>query len=184
MTTDALWSAFSGRLRGFIAKRVREDVDIDDVLQDVFVKLHAGLKSLKDDDALEAWIFQVARRAVIDHHRGRTRRPEELGDPAERKADADLSAQVASWLEPMMSALPDEDREALKLADLQGLSRKDLAERLGLSLTGAKSRVQRARQKLKAALLECCHLELDRRGAPVDFLRKRADCGPCSCDPG
>ena len=174
MTTDAIWSAFSGRLRGFIAKRVREEVDIDDILQDVFAKIHAGLGGLKDEEKLEAWLFQVARRAIIDHYRRRrvAELPEEV---AEKAAPRDISAEVASWLDPMMALLPEEDREALRL------SPKDLAARLDLSVTGAKSRVQRARARLKEALLDCCHIEMDRRGRPIDYTPKGGDCGPCSC---
>jgi RNA polymerase sigma-70 factor (ECF subfamily) len=180
MTTDAIWAAFGGRLRGFIAKRVREEADIDDILQEVFAKIHAGLGDLKDEDRLEAWLFQVARRAIVDHFRKRrsVELPEDLATPP---AATDVTAEVASWLDPMMTLLPEEDREALRLADLQGLSQKDLALRLGLSVTGAKSRVQRARARLKEAILDCCHLEMDRRGQPIDYARKRADCGPCSC---
>ncbi len=180
MTTDAIWSAFRDRLRGFIAKRVREDADIDDILQDAFAKIHAGLGELKEDAKLEAWLFQVTRRAIVDHYRKRraVELPEEV---AEKSAPDDLTAEVASWLDPMMSLLPQEDREILRLTDMEGLPQKDLASRLGLSLTGAKSRVQRARARLKETLLDCCHIEMDRRGRPIDYARKRGDCGPCSC---
>lgn len=180
MTTDALWTAFSGRLRGFIAKRVREDVDIDDILQDVFAKIHAGLGELSDEEKLEAWLFQLTRRAIVDHYR--KRRDLELPEDLAEKPDSkDISAEVASWLDPMMSLIPDEDREALRLTDMEGLSQKELAAKLGLSLTGAKSRVQRARVRLKEAVLDCCHIEMDRRGKPIDYTKRRDDCGPCGC---
>lgn len=171
MTTDAIWSAFSGRLRGFIAKRVRE-ADVDDVLQDVFAKIHAGLGGVRDDEKLEAWLFQVARRAVVDHHR--VRRPGALPDDVPEKSEAeDLDAVVASWLAPMMSSLPEEDREALRLRP------QELAATRGLSPSGAKSRVQRARLRLKEELLDCCHIEMDRRGHAIDVAPKR----PCDCYP-
>jgi len=176
VTTAAIWSAFSARLRGFIAKRVREEVDIDDILQEVFAKIHAGLGGLQEEDRLEAWLFQVTRRAIVDHYRKRRALalPE---DVAEKTVPKDISAEVASWLDPMMSLLPEADQEALRLT-----SQKDLASRLGLSVTGARSRVQRARTRLKKAILDCCHIELDRRGTPIDYDKKRGDCGPCSCD--
>jgi RNA polymerase sigma-70 factor (ECF subfamily) len=180
VTTDAVWTAFSARLRGFIAKRVREDVDVDDILQDVFAKIHAGLGKLQNDEKLEAWLFQVTRRAIVDHSRKRRAAPL-AEDVAEEVVPRDLSAELASWLDPMMSLLSEEDRRALRLTDLEGLSRKDLAARLGVSVTGAKSRVQRARGRLKQAVLDCCHVELDRRGTPIDYAKKRDDCGPCSC---
>ena len=181
MTTDAVWTVFSRRLRGFIAKRVREDADIDDILQEVFAKIHAGVGGLKEEDKLEAWLFQVTRRAIADHYR--KERSEELPDEvAEKPVPEDLSVEVASWLDPMMSLIPEEDREALRLTGPEGLSRKDLASRLGLSITGAKSRVQRARARLKEAVLDCCHIEVDRRGRPIDYTKKRDTCGPCTCE--
>jgi len=180
-STDAVWRQFGGRLRGFIAKRVRNPADVDDVLQDVFAKIHAGLGCLKESEKLEAWLFQVARRAVVDSHRRRPvgELPEDL---AEKAADATLSAEVAGWLAPLMTLLPEEDQEALRLTDLGEGSQKDLATRLGLSATGARSRVQRARKRFKEALLDCCHIDMDRRGNAIDYTKKRTSCGPCSCE--
>jgi len=184
ISTDTIWATFSDRLRAFIGSRIREESEIQDVLQDVFAKIHAGLDSLREGEKLEAWLFQVARRAIIDHFRSHSgkRRTAELPEELSQEIPAtDVSAEVASWLDPMMSLIQEEDREALRLTDLEGASQKELASRLGISVTAAKSRVQRARQKLKDAILECCHIELDRRGNAIDFTKKRDDCGPCSC---
>jgi RNA polymerase sigma-70 factor (ECF subfamily) len=184
-STENVWAQFNSRLRGFIARRVKGETDVEDILQDAFAKIHAGLGGLKESERLEAWLFQVARRAILDHFRRRSGKrrsaqlPEDLAEP---KPEGDLTAEVASWLAPMLTLLPDEDRDVLRLADLEGLSQKDLAARLGLSLTAAKSRVQRARQRLRNAVLDCCSIELDRRGNAIDYARKRSDCGPCSCD--
>jgi hypothetical protein len=65
----------------------------------------------------------------------------------------------------MMDALPDAYREALRLTEYEGLSQKELSERLGISFSGAKSRVQRARAKLKQELLACCHFQFDQAGS-------------------
>jgi RNA polymerase sigma-70 factor (ECF subfamily) len=185
VSTDSVWTQFSDRLRGFIARRIRGESDIEDILQEVFARIHAGLGDLKESEKLEAWLFQIARRAILDHFRSRSgkRRAAELeGDVAEEKPGATIPKEVASWLDPMMSLLSEEDRDALRLADLEGVSQKALASQLGLSVPGAKSRVQRARRRLKDAMLDCCHIEMDRRGNAIDYTRKRRDCGPCSCD--
>lgn len=186
ISTEALWTAFSDRLRGFIAKRIRGEADVQDVLQDVFAKIHSGLSALKDGERLEAWLFRITRRAIVDHVRSRTGKRRSAGLPEnleERTPSPDPAGEVASWLEPMMALLPEPDREALRLTDLEGLSQKALAARLGISATGAKSRVQRARRRLRDALLDCCHIELDRRGNAIDYARKAGRCGsgPCSC---
>src|SRR4029078_4010007 len=115
-STDVVWTQFSERLRSFIAKRVREENDVQDVLKDVFAKIHSGLRGLREDEKLEAWLFEVARHAILDHFRTRSgiRRAGELPDDlSEKIPPADVSAEVASWLEPMMGLLPEDDREAL-----------------------------------------------------------------------
>lgn len=179
-----IWRAFGERLGRFIRKRVPNDADADDLLQEILTKIHTGLKEVEDPAKLEAWLFQVARRAIIDHFRGRSGkkrlRPLPL-DVAEELPAKDVAGLVASWLEPLMEGLSEDDREALRLTDLEGLSQKDLAGKLGLSVTGARSRVQRARERLKGLLEACCHIELDRRGNAVDFTPKGASCGRCGC---
>jgi RNA polymerase sigma-70 factor (ECF subfamily) len=183
-TTAEVWKAFGERLGRFIRKRVRNDADADDLLQEILTKIHVGLKEVEDPAKLEAWLFQVARRAILDHFRARSgkKRSRELPlDLADDVPAQDVSALVASWLEPLMEGLSPEDQETLRLTDLEGLPQKDLAERLGISATGARSRVQRARERLKGLLEACCHVEMDRRGSPVDFTPKNGSCGRCDC---
>ncbi len=176
MSSLEIWKTFGDRLRRFVRKSIRHDHDSDDVLQEVFTKIHAGLGGVEDPDQVEAWVFQVARRAVVDHFR--RRRPSELpADVAEERPAEPGMTDVASCLPPMMETLPVADQEALRLADVEGLPQKDLAARLGLTLPGAKSRVQRARRRLKKTLLECCDVELDRRGNALSWQPRR----PCAC---
>lgn len=173
-----LWKAFGDRLRRFIVKRVRNDHDADDILQDVFAKIQGGLAGLRSQDALEPWLFQVARRAVLDHFR--KSRPVELRfEPAEETPRPDVTRELASCLAPMLDLLQEPDRDVLRLADLDGLGQKDVAERLGLSLTAAKSRVQRARKRLKDELLDCCRIERDRRGNALAYTPRNGACGSC-----
>lgn len=183
-TTVEVWKAFGERLGRFIRKRVPNGADADDLLQEILTKIHVGLKDVEDPAKLEPWLFQVARRSIIDHFRGRSgpKRTRELPlDVAERMPAKDVSSLVASWLEPLMEGLSPEDQEALRLTDLEGLPQKELAERLGISVTGAKSRVQRARERLKGLLEACCRVEMDRRGNAVDYTPKGGSCGRCEC---
>ena len=69
----------------------------------------------------------------------------------------------------MIERMPDHYRQALMLSDIQGLRQRDLARREGLSLSGAKSRVQRGREMLKGMLLNCCRFEFDKNGNPIDY---------------
>lgn len=173
MTSAEIWSRFGARLRAFVASRVREEADVDDLLQELFAKVHRGKAGVKDEGKLEAWLFRVARHQVIDHARSRARRPL----PIPEDVAGTEAPRSTSCLEPMLERLPDPERELLRSSELDGVPQAELALRWGLSASGARSRVQRARAKLREAVLDCCRVERDAGGRPVDFTPKKAGCG-------
>jgi RNA polymerase sigma-70 factor, ECF subfamily len=184
VSIDQVWDDFTAQLRRFITSRVGNETDADDVLQEVFIKIHRGIDRLEDPSKLHAWVFQITRNAIIDYYRKSdysvdvtSEFPDVL---AEEVGNEEVESEVATWLRPMIAELPEKYREALQLIDLQGLTQKELAERLNISVSGAKSRVQRAREKLKKVLLECCHVEVDRRGKVVDWESREPDCRYCT----
>lgn len=166
------WRDLEARLRPFIARRVRGEANVD-VVQDVFLRMQRGLSDLRDEDRFGAWVYQVARSAITDHHRRAARHPLADGERAvgcrERAAeqdddDASVEQELASYVAPFVAMLPTPYREALTLTELEGLTQKQAADMLGVSLSGMKSRVQRGRTQLRTALEECCHIALDARG--------------------
>lgn len=169
--TEALWHEMHGALKGFITKRVPDESTVEDILQDVFMRIHAHTDTLKDTTKLESWIYQITRNAVVDYYRSQKPEqevPETLPAQDELEED-DLARQLAPCLRGMIQELPAKYREALVLTEYEGLSQSDLATHLGISFSGAKSRVQRARERLKGILLQCCHFELDRLGKIIDY---------------
>jgi RNA polymerase sigma-70 factor (ECF subfamily) len=182
---EGLWEEFGEPLRRFVLKRVRNRHDADDVLQEVFLKAHAGLGELEDRDRARPWLYRIAANAIADHYRNRRTAPEPLEETAAQEAEEatgreDVDEEVLSCLPPMIADLPEGYRRALVLADLEGKTQREVAEELGLSLSGAKSRVQRARGKLKATLLSCCRIQLDRVGNVLDCRRKEKASRCCS----
>lgn len=158
------WHEWHAALRRYLARRLREPADVDDVLQDVYLKLHAHHASLREPGRVAAWLYRVADHAIADHYRARRpwdELPEELPAPP---VPQDCTAELAACLIPMIAALPDIYRDAVRLSEIDGLSQQAVAQRLGLSLSGAKSRVQRGREKLRALLLDCCHIDTDAEG--------------------
>ncbi len=184
-TTEHVWETFHVPLQQFIRHRVSDDATAEDLLQDVFLKIHQHMETLKDVKKLESWIYKLTRNAIIDYYRS-TRPttsldvPESLQLP-EDLPDEDVVSELFPSVRAMVMSLPAQDRQALILTEYQGLTQKELAERLGLSLSGAKSRVQRARAKLKQQLLDCCHFELDRRGHVIDYQPRCACCSTGAC---
>lgn len=185
LTTEQVWDAFQVPLKQFIRKRVLDDASAEDILQEVFLKIHLHIKTLKDTKKLQSWIYQITRNAIADHYRNlkvttSLEVPEVLLLP-ESLPDDDVVTELLPSVRAMVNSLPAQDRQALVLTDYQGLTQKELSERLGLSFSGAKSRVQRAREKLKQMLLECCHFELDRRGHVIDYQPRCSCCSITDC---
>ncbi len=104
-----------------------------------------------------------------------------LTEDITNEPDDDLSSneEIVSCLKAMINHLPEKYKQAIILTEFQNLTQKELSERMGLSLSGAKSRVQRARSMLKETLLGCCHLEFDRLGNIIDYTHKTKDCKFC-----
>jgi RNA polymerase sigma-70 factor, ECF subfamily len=178
--TEQAWEAFHAPLHQFIRRRVADEAAAEDLLQEVFLKIHQQGANLRDARRMESWIYQIARNLIIDYYRSHHHRLTALDDGEvldlpEEFPDDDIVSELLPCVRAMVLALPEQDRQALILTEYQGLTQKELGERLGLSFSGAKSRVQRARERLKQELLACCHFELDRRGHILDY-QPRCNC--------
>jgi RNA polymerase sigma-70 factor (ECF subfamily) len=159
------------RVERYTFKRTRDSQAAEDIAQDVMLKLHANERSLPIElHRRTAWALRVARNAIVD--RARTTRPFQAldrGDAPHASDGKDGSRALAGCLSGMIKHLPEEYARAVELADMQGQPQQRVADEMGLSLSGAKSRVQRGRQQLRAMLSECCHVELARDGSISAF---------------
>lgn len=181
------WQALDAKLRPFVARRVPE-VDVDDVVQEAFLRIQRGLSSLRDDQRFGPWVYQIARSAVADHGRSAARHPQvesQKAEPTDNPEDSDdraIEREVATYAALFVSMLPSPYREALTLTDLEGLTQKEAAEMLGISVSGMKSRVQRGRVRLRAALEDCCYIALDARRRVVGCEARAGGRLPDCCD--
>ena len=184
------WRELRAPLARFIAHRVADPQDAEDVLQEVHAahpppRRRAGRRRPLDG-------VGAPHRPQRDHRPLPTpggaagapagaagdleeRADEPPGEPAARRCGDELAA----CLRPLIDRLPDGQREALMLTEFEGLTQAEAARRLGISVSGAKSRVQRGRAQLKTLLLDCCHVELDRRGGITEYRARRGSCERC-----
>lgn len=184
--TGELWAALSDELRGFIRSRVTCESDADDVLQDVFVRIVEKIGSLREAERVQSWVYQIARNAITDYYRRRTQAtdPAELAEnrPVE-EGRGNLNESVAAWLSLMIGALPETLRDAVRMYEMEGLPQSLIAKHLDISLSGAKSRVQRGRCQLENLLRTSCELQTDRRGNVIACKTKEpGGCEQASCD--
>jgi RNA polymerase sigma-70 factor (ECF subfamily) len=183
----ALWQDVSARLRPFIARRVAP-AEIEDVLQDVWLRLQRGLPALRDEDRFTSWMFQIARSSVADHQRARARHPlpdaEPDGDalaaePGGEDDDREAARLLSACVSLFVARLPSPYREAVTLVELEGLTAREAAEMAGISVSGMKSRVQRGRAQLRQMFDQCCEIALDARGKVTDFTPRPQPCSSC-----
>jgi RNA polymerase sigma-70 factor (ECF subfamily) len=151
------WPELQARLRPFVARRLRTEADVEDVVQDVFLRMQRGLAGLRDEERFGPWVYRVARSAIVDHLRRaakhRVADDEAVDEAALEGGEDDRAAEreLAAALAPLIATLPSPYREALILTELEGVTQKQAAEMLGITHSGMKSRVQRGRQQLRKA---------------------------------
>jgi RNA polymerase sigma-70 factor, ECF subfamily len=177
-----IWRRYYDRLLGFVRSKVESPEEAEDILQELFIRVHSGICCMQEWTVMERLIYRIARNLIIDHYR-KSRAVDELPDDIEDECgmpelDEDPIAQLAFSIRETVDELPEPYRSALVATEYDGQTQARLAEREGISLSAAKSRVQRAREKLKEALLECCHFELDSRGGIMGYQER---CCPCHC---
>jgi RNA polymerase sigma-70 factor (ECF subfamily) len=175
-TTD-IYRDFDAGLRRFLGRRLSDPAAVEDVLQETYLRIHRWAHDLREPGRLQGWVYRVAHNALVDHYR-RQRETVELTDavPVEPEDENQAQRSLAGSMQDLLRCLPEKHGQALRLTEFEGLTQAALAERLGLSLSGAKSRVQRAREKLREALLDCCHVELDRLGQVLHYEPRCAAC--------
>lgn len=194
INTQTLWRRFSEQVHQYIRSKVSSDEEAEDILQDIFIRIHQGIDKLRHEDRVQSWVYGIARRALVDHYRKKGRNKEQSAvDPVTKRAvedpvldlnefdgSHDVHEEVLSWLIPMIDELPEKYAKPLKMADVEGKTQQEVADRLGLSLSGAKSRVQRAREKLGAVLAACCEVEFGGSGRAVAYHKiEEEKCDDC-----
>lgn len=176
--------AIAARLRPFVARRVAA-ADVDDVLQNIFVRMQRGLPALRDEQRFSSWLFQIARSAIADHRRDRARH--RVADDAEADElpalfnddDREAARSLAGCVSLFVAQLPSPYREAVTLVELEGLTAREAAEMAGITVSGMKSRVQRGREQLRHVFERCCEIALDTRGKVTDYVPWAQPCNSC-----
>ena len=204
--TEDIWKEFHERLRNFIKTKVYNETDVDEIMQESFYKIHKNIDKIKDIGKIESWLYQIVRNSIVDYFRIKKNiefdenfhndsfniqsNNEELKSIVTQKCDnkgiklvdSNSVNEIKKCIYPLMQNIPQKYIEAVKYVDYDGNSQIDLANELSISVSGAKSRVQRGRKMIKDELLGCCKFEFDNRGKVLDYYRKDNKESTTSCD--
>ena len=192
MTSQAVdWSAFYSQLHGFVASRVRPASDVDDLVQVILERAMSKAEDAEIENAA-GWLFGIARNAVADHYRAQARTLVAAADELDSANEAlgisdEERAAVLACMEPLLNMLPTDVAQLLRWADMEGRPMQSIADELGITLSAAKSRVQRARKDFVKTTNECCAITVDARGRVTDLtprnVPKAIECASCVTDP-
>ncbi|HEX6026256.1 MAG TPA: sigma-70 family RNA polymerase sigma factor [Solirubrobacter sp.] len=181
------------RVQAFVARRVSSHADAEDIAQEVMLRIHRHSAELEHAERMLGWVYRIAINAIADHYRRPARREfpsghaSDVPEPEPARAPLvgvepgpeELRRELAACLVPLIERLPPLYRQAIEMTEFDGVSQVDAAAALGLSVSGMKARVQRGRAQLRALLLECCEVQLDRRRQVTDVRSRGGACGSC-----
>ncbi len=152
-------------LKFYILKKVNDEVIAEDIVQEVMIKLIESHQKDIQVKNIKAWLFQVSRNTIYDYFKNnKLNHLLEYNNTLVDNENNLFELSVHDFIIPMIQFLPKKYAEPLYWSDIDNIPQNVIAERLGLSHSGAKMRVQRARVKLRELSVECCNIEYDAEG--------------------
>jgi RNA polymerase sigma-70 factor, ECF subfamily len=183
LTSTQIWEQHSDKLKALVCCKVNHQDHCHDIMQDVYIKVMQHIDKVERAENVKSYLFKIADNAVTDHYRKKVNQAydnvsEDVVGEEEMFVKGSSLQLADCCLRPMMDSLPAIYRDALIMTELEGMKLKDYAEKAGISLSNAKVRVQRGKEKLKEIILQCCNYEFDRYGNIID-CQKNNQSGCC-----
>ena len=167
-----IWEDYNESLYVFVLKKVHDKELAKDIIQDVLLKSYQFCTSGKSVAYVKSWLYKIAINTIVDQARKAGHEVEIDNDWAADETSDSVVGEASLYIKSLLQLLPDEYARPLILSDLDGLSQKEIAKQLNLSLTNTKSRITRARVKLKALFMEYCDVTFNARGEMTHFAVK------------
>jgi RNA polymerase sigma-70 factor, ECF subfamily len=165
-----IWIDLHQELKKFIFSKLKDIEVSEDILQEVFLKIHLHLHTLSDSSKLTAWVYQITRNTIVDYYRKAHSIIEKKDfDLAEQANGEPLYVSLSNCINLKINKLSEKYKQAVLLTYFENHSQIDLAEELNISYSGLKTRVQRARNQLKKLILDCENVETDKQGNLIAY---------------
>jgi len=158
------WRAHHRELKAYLAHRLADPASADDLLQDVFLRTLRQGEAFCRIENQRAWLFEVARNAVTDYLRLAKPQVPLPDDLIHEVADAEPVDALAGCMERVLRELCEADADVIKHCDLGGMKLQAYADSRGLTLPGVKSRIQRARRRMRDLIVRNCQVRFDDGG--------------------
>ncbi len=170
-----IWNELNEKLFNFIKQKVKNQDVAKDINQDVFIKVFSKLDTLRNRDKIIPWIYQITRNEINSFFR-KQEFNQEIGIVEHADfLEGNLTSEFSKCIQPIINSLPIKYQEAIRLIEIEGISQKELAEKVNISYSGAKSRVQRGREMIKSLLEQCCTVSTDKYGNILDYKQNNCN---------
>lgn len=173
---SSLWLEYKNGLKYYIFKKVKNEEIANDLSHEVLMKVYNSCCSSVNIKNVRSWMFQIAHNTTIDYLKRKNKFTDNVPENYDND-DYDVYQEANEIIKPLMQLLPEKYAIPLQLSEIEELKQKEVAQKLNLSLTATKSRIQRARNLLKEKIIECGNLEKDEKGNLIS-LGIRSDCKP------
>lgn len=172
---DEIWYEHNDKLRHFILSRVNNIHDVEDILQEVFLKVYQNKDRFKGKSSVKTWIYSITRNTIIDYYRKRKDvlvTSDKLGQLIEETrilGEGDnCNREVSNYINDISRQIPNKYFEVFDLREKKTMKHKEIADKLGISVSASKVRHMRAKALLKDRLAKECHLNHDAYGNVIE----------------
>lgn len=174
-----IWGEYQSELKRFVRSKVKDNDSSNDILQDVFIKLHSKIGTLKEEEKIRPWLYQISRNAITDYFRKKkfSVSSDSVDLPIENDSENN-NTEFTGCVKPHINKLPEKYRLALTKVELENCSQLQLSKELNISYSALKSRVQRGRELLKKYFEACCDISTDKYGNVI-ASEKKHNCTLC-----
>lgn len=177
METKEIWDKFSDELLGYLVKKSGDNTLAEDILHETFIKVHLKVSELRAGGKVRSWLYRIADNNLADHYR--RKKIVVHGDSSEENEEGPAHS-AEDCLLPLIKKLPTKYREAVLLGDIRGLKQSEVAQILEISLSGAKSRIQRGRKLIQQGYVNCCDYTINEKGLLIGDAKTEEECRVCS----
>lgn len=170
------WEELNNHLLFFIRKRIKNKEDAEDILQDVYIKLHKNINSLNDEKKIISWIYQITRNTINECYR-KCYRIKQVGFEdchveMTQEEEENLNDEILVSMKKFIEQLPVDSKKLIELYEFEDMSHKEISKKLEIKENTSKSRLKRAKEKIKNQLDECCLFQIDKFGNILDYTKK------------
>lgn len=177
---EELWDKHSSEIRNYIRLKVNNTYDVEDILQDVFIKVYQNIEKLEKKDSVKSWIFTITKNKIIDFYRKKKdliiseeKLVELVGESYDENFETNnCNKEVHDYIKTLSKDIPKKYLEVYTLYEKEGMKHKDIVDKLGISISASKVRLMRAKELLKKNIKNDCGFKHDKYGNVIDCQSK------------